>query len=179
MIPSGCICGRWERCDCSNGKRKWPSPSAWSAAEGWCLRPFLALRSCSKEVIEIGRELRNGTRSIREVVHFDEEELTAEQIAEKSRETFRVIDKIRRLYGVGIKQAARLGQYSEITGPRPFAGAIPIVADSDRDVAAGRGISSPAMHCHHSAKPDGQISRVSGKWQMYLFSALQFQVLFG
>ena len=36
-----------------------------------------------KELIEIGKEMRNGTRSIREVVQFDEEELTAEENREE------------------------------------------------------------------------------------------------
>jgi RNA polymerase primary sigma factor len=83
---------------------------------GLVLKAFSRSPLVLKEVIEIGRELRNGTRSIREVVHFDEEELTAEQIAEKSRETFRMIDKIRRLYGVGLKQAARLGSIPKSKG---------------------------------------------------------------
>jgi RNA polymerase primary sigma factor len=61
-----------------------------------------------KELIETARELRNGTRSIREVVHFEEEELTAEETAEKTRQTLRIIDQIRQLYAVGRKQAARL-----------------------------------------------------------------------
>ena len=61
-----------------------------------------------KELIGIGRELRNGTRSIREVVHFDEEQVTAEEIAKKTRQTLRIIHKIKRLYAAGLQQAARL-----------------------------------------------------------------------
>jgi len=61
-----------------------------------------------EELIEMGRELRNGTRSIREVVHFDEEHVTAEEIAKKTRQTLGTIDKIKRLYGAGLQQAARL-----------------------------------------------------------------------
>ena len=61
-----------------------------------------------EELIGIGRELRNGTRSIREVVHFDEEQVTAEEIAKKTRQTLRIIDKIKRLYAAGLQQAARL-----------------------------------------------------------------------
>jgi RNA polymerase primary sigma factor len=61
-----------------------------------------------EELIGIGRELRDGTRSIREVVHFDEEQVTAEEIAKKTRQTLRIIDKITRLYGAGLQQAARL-----------------------------------------------------------------------
>jgi RNA polymerase primary sigma factor len=69
-----------------------------------------------KELIEIGRQLCNGTRSIREVVHFEEEELTVEEIAEKTRHTLRIIDNIRQLYSVGIKQAARLGEIPKSKG---------------------------------------------------------------
>jgi RNA polymerase primary sigma factor len=61
-----------------------------------------------KELIRIGKEMRNGTRSIREVVQFDEEELSAEQIEKKTHLTLRIIDKIEKLYAVGLKQAARL-----------------------------------------------------------------------
>jgi RNA polymerase primary sigma factor len=61
-----------------------------------------------EELIEMGRELRDGTRSIREVVHFDEEHVTAEEIAKKTRQTLRTIDKIKQLYGAGLQQAARL-----------------------------------------------------------------------
>jgi len=62
-----------------------------------------------QELIEIGRELRDGTRSIREVVHFDEEQVTPEEIAKKTRQTLRIIHKIKQLYAAGLQQAARLG----------------------------------------------------------------------
>jgi RNA polymerase primary sigma factor len=52
--------------------------------------------------------LRDGTRSIREVVHFDEEQVTAEEIAKKTRQTLRIIQKIKQLYAAGLQQAARL-----------------------------------------------------------------------
>jgi RNA polymerase primary sigma factor len=61
-----------------------------------------------KELIGIGKEMRNGTRSIREVVQFDEEELTVEKIKKKTRHTLRIIDKIEKLYALGLKQAAWL-----------------------------------------------------------------------
>ena len=61
-----------------------------------------------KELIELGRALRNGTRSIREVVHFEEEALAAGTIEKRTRQTLGIIEKIETLYGVGLKQAARL-----------------------------------------------------------------------
>ena len=61
-----------------------------------------------KELIRIGKEIRDGTRSIREVVQFEEEELTEEKIEKKTGHTLRTIDKIEKLYAVGLKQAAWL-----------------------------------------------------------------------
>jgi RNA polymerase primary sigma factor len=61
-----------------------------------------------KELIEMGKDLRSGARSIREVVQFAEEELTAEQIEKRARRTLGIIDTIQKLYKVGLKQAARL-----------------------------------------------------------------------
>ncbi len=61
-----------------------------------------------KELLAIGEELRKGTRSIKEIVQFDDEELTEEKIENKTRHTLRIIDKIERLYNAGLKQAAKL-----------------------------------------------------------------------
>ncbi len=69
-----------------------------------------------QELIEIGRDLRKGKRSIREILQFDEEELTPEKIEKKTRLTLRTLDKIEKLYAVGLKQAAALKDL-----PRPRA----------------------------------------------------------
>jgi RNA polymerase primary sigma factor len=61
-----------------------------------------------KELVALGAELRQGTRRIKEVVKFDEEELTDEILLAKTRSTVRIIDKIEKLYTVGLKQAVRL-----------------------------------------------------------------------
>ena len=61
-----------------------------------------------KELMTIGAELREGARPIKEIVRFDEKKLTAEKIEDKTRQTLRIIDKIEKLYDVGLKQAARL-----------------------------------------------------------------------
>jgi RNA polymerase primary sigma factor len=61
-----------------------------------------------KELIGIGRDLRNGTRSLREVIHFEAEGLTPEEIAKRTRHTLSIVDKIKRLYDAGLEQAARL-----------------------------------------------------------------------
>jgi RNA polymerase primary sigma factor len=63
-----------------------------------------------KELIKIGREIRKGSLSIREVVHFDEDELSEEKIEKKTRLTLRVIDKVEKLYTSGLQQAERLNR---------------------------------------------------------------------
>ncbi len=61
-----------------------------------------------QEVISVGRQLREGTQPIRKIVHLDDEELTTERLAAKTRDTLRIIDKIEKLYLTGLKQAAQL-----------------------------------------------------------------------
>jgi RNA polymerase primary sigma factor len=61
-----------------------------------------------KELLAIGEELRKDTRSIKEIVQFDEEELTDERIENKTRRALRLIDKIEKLYHTAFKQAAKL-----------------------------------------------------------------------
>jgi len=61
-----------------------------------------------KELLVTGEELRKGTRSINDIVHFNEEELTEDKIENKTRRTLRIIHKIEKLYDVALKQAATL-----------------------------------------------------------------------
>jgi RNA polymerase primary sigma factor len=61
-----------------------------------------------KELMAIGIGLRNGTRRIKEIVKFDEEELTADVLEGRKRSTLRIIDRVEKLYTVGLKQATRL-----------------------------------------------------------------------
>jgi len=61
-----------------------------------------------KELLTIGEDLRKGTRSIKEIVQFDDEELTEEKIENKTKKTLRVLDKIAKLYDDCLKAAAKL-----------------------------------------------------------------------
>jgi RNA polymerase primary sigma factor len=61
-----------------------------------------------KELIAIGESLRKGTTQIRKIIHFEQEELTTENIEDKARRTLLIIDEIERLYDVGLRQAAQL-----------------------------------------------------------------------
>ena len=63
-----------------------------------------------KEVIAVATDIREGTRSIKEVVQFGEEELTEEKIANKARQTLKHIDKIAELYETALRRAERLAK---------------------------------------------------------------------
>ena len=66
-----------------------------------------------KEILAIGEELRKCIRSIKEIVQFDDEELTDVKIENKTRQTLRIIDKIEKLYQVALKQDAKLENTSK------------------------------------------------------------------
>jgi RNA polymerase primary sigma factor len=61
-----------------------------------------------KELMGIADDLRNGARSIKEIVQFDDEELTEEKIENKTKQTLKVLDNIAGLYDLALKQAAKL-----------------------------------------------------------------------
>ncbi|HEV2520876.1 MAG TPA: RNA polymerase sigma factor RpoD [Candidatus Acidoferrales bacterium] len=61
-----------------------------------------------KELLTIGEDLRQGTRSIKEIVQFDDEELTEEKIENKTKKTLKVLDKIAKSYNECLREAAKL-----------------------------------------------------------------------
>jgi RNA polymerase primary sigma factor len=61
-----------------------------------------------KELLSIGEDLRKGTRSIKEVVQFDDEELTEEKIENKTKKILKVLERIGTFYLEALKQAAKL-----------------------------------------------------------------------
>ncbi len=61
-----------------------------------------------KELLQVGEDLRNDSRSIKEIVQFDDEELSEEKIEAKTKKTLKQIDKIAALYLLATKQAAKL-----------------------------------------------------------------------
>ena len=60
-----------------------------------------------KALIAVAEELRNGSRPIKEIIHFDDEDLTPEKIESKTRQTLQLIDKIAKFYDLALKQAAK------------------------------------------------------------------------
>jgi RNA polymerase primary sigma factor len=61
-----------------------------------------------KELLGVAQDLREGNRSIKEIVQFDDEELTEEKIEAKTRATLKTLDKIQKLYDDSLKLAEKL-----------------------------------------------------------------------
>jgi RNA polymerase primary sigma factor len=61
-----------------------------------------------KELLQVGEDLRNDSRSIKEIIQFDDEELTEENVEAETKKTLKKIDKIAALYLLATKQAAKL-----------------------------------------------------------------------
>ncbi|HET9402707.1 MAG TPA: RNA polymerase sigma factor RpoD [Candidatus Acidoferrales bacterium] len=72
-----------------------------------------------KELIAVAKDLREGDRSIKEIVQFDDEELTEEKIEAKTRATLKQLDKIDSLYQSCLKQAEKLEQIAKAK-KRPY-----------------------------------------------------------
>jgi RNA polymerase primary sigma factor len=72
-----------------------------------------------KELIAVGDDLRKGVRSIKEIVQFDDEELTEDKIANKTKHTLKSIDKIAKLYETALKQAVKLNKTAK-SKKRPY-----------------------------------------------------------
>jgi RNA polymerase primary sigma factor len=63
-----------------------------------------------KEIIAVGESLRKGVRSIKEIVQFEDEKLTEEELANKTKQTLRKIGKITELYSAALKQTEKLAK---------------------------------------------------------------------
>ncbi len=60
-----------------------------------------------EELVSVAAALRQGTRSIKEVVQFGDQEITEEKIARKTGQTLRQIDSIAQLYETALRQAKK------------------------------------------------------------------------
>jgi RNA polymerase primary sigma factor len=63
-----------------------------------------------KELIAVRDDLRKGARSIKEIVQFNDEELTEAKIVHKTKDTVKYIGRIAELYETAQKQAAKLAE---------------------------------------------------------------------
>lgn len=61
-----------------------------------------------KELSKTGQALRDGARTIKEIVRFDDDNLTAEKLAGATRRTLRIINEIGKLHDSALQQASNL-----------------------------------------------------------------------
>jgi RNA polymerase primary sigma factor len=72
-----------------------------------------------RELIAVGRALREGSRSIKEILPFSDEELTAEKLEDATRRTLQIVGKIEKLYAVALRQAEHLEKTAK-SSKRPY-----------------------------------------------------------
>ena len=92
--PSACTCARWAPFPCSPAKAKSKSPSASSAARLRVMKAISRSPIVIREIVGLGEDLKRGVRNIKEVVTFDEEELTEEILAARVKATVARIDEL-------------------------------------------------------------------------------------
>jgi len=63
-----------------------------------------------KELLVVGDDLRKGARSIKEIVQFEDEELTEAKITNKTKQILKYIDRIAELYETALKLAEKLAE---------------------------------------------------------------------
>src|ERR1700691_3091378 len=72
-----------------------------------------------KELLAVADDLRKGARSIKEIVQFDDEELTEEKIENKTRKTLKVLDRIAKVYNECLREATKLERMTK-SKKRPY-----------------------------------------------------------
>ena len=90
-----------------------------------------------KELSEVFRDLREGARSIKEIVIFDEEELTEEKLEKKARQTLNISGKDRHSVRGRGKTSRAARAYSEIEEARLFACPVQTLSNPHSDVPIG------------------------------------------
>ena len=108
-----------------------------------------------KELLQVGEDLRNGSRSIKEIVQFDDEELTEEKIEAKTRETLKQIDKIAKLYLHGDEAGGQAGAGSALEEAALSARPLRAVPHARRDVQPR---ARPRFQSARKEAPDRQDS---------------------
>ncbi len=73
-----------------------------------------------REIQKTGEELKGGTRSIKSMVVFNDDELTDDRIQEKLEEVVRAIDEVSKVYRKSVQLRQRLELVSKIKRPRDY-----------------------------------------------------------
>ena len=78
----------------------------------------------ARAIIDMGEQLRAGKRTIRELVIFNDEEITDERVEERAREVLKQIDAVAKAHGDWEKREAKVAEAAEAPGrpvpPRPL-----------------------------------------------------------
>ena len=93
-----------------------------------------------QEIITLGADLEHGIRSIRDVVVFEEEEITDSMVAVRLAETIKTINGIKRDYEIACAHAVKLEEIDRPKRPTQYRRCLWKIAR--RKVAASRGVRS-------------------------------------
>ena len=92
---------------CSPAKRKWTLPSA-SSVESCRAEGAFAFAYCHPRDLAIGEDLKRGIRSIKEIVVFDEEEITEVILQNRVKDITHHINELQKHYKRASRLAGRL-----------------------------------------------------------------------
>jgi len=73
-----------------------------------------------REIVAMGEDLKRGVRSIKEVVLFDEEEITEEVLINRLKEITSRIDELNKHYKKSLQLAEKLSEIPQKKNPRPY-----------------------------------------------------------
>ena len=109
-IRSACTCARWAPCRSSPARARSRSPAASSAASSRSSSRSRARRSWPRRSFSSATSCSNGDRTIRELVIFNDEEITDERIAERSRQVQKQIEAVRKAREASEKLEEKLAE---------------------------------------------------------------------
>src|SRR5205807_138173 len=104
-MRSASTSGRWAQCCCSPARARQVIAKRIDRGQLVVMKALTRSPIVIREIIVVGEGLRKGVRSTKEIVRFDDEELTEEKITNKTEQKLRQIEKIAELYKTALKQA--------------------------------------------------------------------------
>ena len=120
MIPSACTFARWARFRCSPAKAKSRSLSGSNAASCVVLKALSRSPIVIHEIVGIGEDLKRGVRSIKEIVLFDEEEITEEVVLNRLKEITGRIDELAKHHKKSMQLFERLSEIPQKKRPKEY-----------------------------------------------------------
>ena len=109
-MRSASTSGRWAQCCCSPARARQVIAKRIDRGQLVVMKALTRSPIVIREIIVVGEGLRKGVRSTKEIVRFDDEELTEEKITNKTEQKLRQIEKIAEIYKTALKQAKKLAK---------------------------------------------------------------------